>query len=44
MIEEYEIVEFTTIDRFWYEIYNPFRELVSISVEATLFLLNQSCQ
>ena len=44
MIEEYEIVEFTPIDRFWYDIYDPIRELVSISIEAMSFLLNQSCQ
>jgi hypothetical protein len=44
--EEYEVVEFTKTDSFWYEIYEPvsefIREFASIAVEAMWFALKQN--
>ena len=42
MTEEYEVVEFTKTDRFWYEVYEPLHEVATILAEAMWFLLNQN--
>jgi hypothetical protein len=38
--EDYEIIEYTTEDHFWYEYYGTFKEVVSLIREAAIFLIN----
>lgn len=40
--EEYELVQFTKYDKFWYNFYEPLQEFLSITVEAMCFFWHDS--